>query len=399
MKHICVLLNGPVGLDARVTRFVRTASRIAKVSLFCEQGRFEGAGLFDERVILRALDPALFQPRGLRRYLLLHRHFDAFVKAALDTGDSYDLVYANDYPTLSPAARIARARGARLAYDSHEIYLATVNQFYPSVARFPKSFIFSLLVDLARRIGGRHEQRLIREVDLFVTTNESYASYFRSTYGREQVDVIRNCPETVKSVPSRNRIRDALGLSPGDRVVLYQGMMNSGRGLSQLVLSAEHLDERMRIILLGDGPLRETLLTLVRDRNLSERVRFLDAVPQEHLVAWTAGGDLGMLVLEAINESKRLASANKLFEYMAAGIPMLVSDLPENRRVVDECDSGFLLPDTSPEAIAASIMAVFQDPDEMRRRGENGRRAHLQRYNWEVEKVRLLALLERTFRR
>jgi glycosyltransferase involved in cell wall biosynthesis len=393
MKRIVVLLGGPVSHDSRVIRSVRTASRLARVTLVCLKGREDDRALFGEGVELRAIPPAGLEPRGLRRHLLLHRHFDAFAPAAQEGGDRYDVVWANDFPTLMPAARISRACGARLLYDSHEIYLETLNQFYAPVARFPRSAAFRLLVATARRIGRRYERCLARTADLFLTTNESYAAHFRRAYGLDRVEVVRNCPERVACLAGSG-VRDALSIPSSERIILYEGMMNHGRGLSELVLAARHLPPGATLVLLGSGPLEADLRALVRARGLSDRVRFLPPVPPDVLVPFIASADLGALVLDPVNESKRLASANKVFEYMAAGLPLLLTDLPENRRILTECDSGTLLAGRTPEAIAAGAAEALRDEGRLGRHGENGRRAHLERYNWDVEGKRLRELLE-----
>jgi glycosyltransferase involved in cell wall biosynthesis len=393
MKRVAVLLGGEVSHDSRVIRAVRTASRLAHVTLVCVQGREDDRALFGDGVELRALSPVRVQSRGIRRHLLLHRYFDAFVPAAQEGGDRYDVVWANDFPTLVPAFEIAQASGARLLYDSHEIYLETVNQFYPPCARFPRSVAFRLLTAAARRIGQPWERRLAQAVDLFLTTNESYAAHFRRAYGLDRVEVVRNYPARVISLAGPG-VREALSIPPAGRIVLYEGMMNHGRGLSQLVLAAEHFPPGVTLALLGFGPLEADLRALARARRLSDRVRFLPPVPPDRLVPFIASADLGVLVLDPVNESKRLASANKLFEYMAAGLPLLLTDLPENRRIVAECDSGTLLAGRTPEAIATGVTEALRDERELGRHGENGRRAHLKQYNWEVEGERLRELLE-----
>ena len=81
-------------------------------------------------------------------------------------------------------------------------------------------------------------------------------------------------------------------------------------------------------------------------------------VPQAELHNWTASADLGVLILEPINLSKRLALANKIFEYMAARVPILATNLPENRRILDSCKCGWLTerwePRSSPDTCHGS---------------------------------------------
>ena len=387
----CVLLDGPVTNDARVQRTVRTLSRFGRVLLLTTGGSEDDGGYFDDRVEVRpTVRPA---PSGIRKWLLFHRQHDHLADAALADGRDFDVVWANDYPTLFPARRIARESDARLIYDSHEIWLETVNQFFPADAPLPKALAFQLIIFLCRAIGNWEEPRLVQDVDVLITTNESFAAVLRKRFHRDDVGVVLNCPPRTE-LQASDRIRRELGLAATDRVVLYQGMMNQGRGLAELVMSAAHLPDGVRLVMVGDGPLKAALLRMVHDAGLEEKVLMPGVVPQAELHDWTASADLGVLILEPINLSKRLALANKIFEYMAAGVPILATNLPENRRILDSCKCGWLTERWEPMVLAGYLSRILGDQEEMRRRGANGRRCFEQRYNWECESRRLIAHLD-----
>lgn len=383
----CVLLAAPVTLDGRVQRITRTLSELGPVDLMAVGGSDSDGDLFDERVkVIPTVRPPL---RGRRKWLLLHRHNDQLAAAALARGTRFDLVWANDYDTLWPALQIARATGARVVYDSHEIWLETVNQFFPRDAPLFKRVAFKVIVELCRLIGNRLEPRFARQADAVVTANESFAEVLSSRLGRSDVGVILNCPER-RPLERSNRLRKELGLGDEQQIVLYQGMMNPGRGLSELVESARYLQSDVRLVLLGGGMLLPSLRQRAKELNLEDRVLFPGPVAQAELHQWTESSDLGVLVLDPINLSKRLALANKIFEYMGAGVPILATDLPENRRILDRCDCGWLISDWSPPSLAAHIMRLLAQPDERRRRAANGRRWVEERYNWEVESAKVI---------
>jgi glycosyltransferase involved in cell wall biosynthesis len=133
-----------------------------------------------------------------------------------------------------------------------------------------------------------------------------------------------------------------------------------------------------------------SLRKIVEQRKLSDRVLLLGSVPQAELHEWTSSSDLGVLILEPINLSKRLALANKIFEYMGAEVPILTTDLPENRRIVDGCDCGWLITDWTPRHLGERIAALLSQPEQMQLKGKNGRRCVEHRYNWEIESERVL---------
>lgn len=383
----CVLLAGPVTNNGRVQRTTRTLSELGEVTLVTSGGAAGDQALFNDRVhVIPTVRRAL---SGLRKWFLLHRQNDQLADAALASGRKFDLVWANDYSTLWPARRIVEATGARLVYDSHEIWLATVNQFFPDNVPLLKRLAFRVIIAICRVIGHRVEPRLAERADAIVTANRSFADVLQRQLHRPHIEVVLNTPELSPLIGS-DRIRESLQLASGDRIVLYQGFMNAGRGLRELVQCAAHLPETIRLVMLGEGMLLEELRTSVAERDLGDRVLLPGPVPQAELHSWTASADLGVLILEPINLSKRLALANKIFEYMGAGIPILATDLPENRRIIDSCDCGWLISQWSPPQLASHIVAILDQPDEMRRRGENGRRWFEQRYNWGIESASVL---------
>jgi glycosyltransferase involved in cell wall biosynthesis len=388
---ICVLLDSPVTYNGRVQRTVRTLSRFGRVVLVTTGGSPSDRGMFDDAVEVRTTErPAL---SGMRKWLLLHRQNDHLADAALADGRDFDIVWANDYSTLFPARRIARETGATLIYDSHELWVETVNQFFPAKAPLPKALAFRMIVGLCRAIGNREEPKLVEDVDVVITANESYATVLRKRFRRDDVGVVLCCPERTE-VQSSDRIRRELGLAATDRIVLYQGMMNQGRGLAELIMCAPHLPDGVRLVMLGFGPLEGSLREMVRDAGLEDRVLMPGAVPQAELHEWTASADIGVLILDPINLSKRLALGNKVFEYMSARVPILTTDLPENRRIVNSCECGWLLASWEPPVIAEQLSRILEDPEEMKRRGANGRRCFEERYNWECESQRLIAHLD-----
>jgi glycosyltransferase involved in cell wall biosynthesis len=388
----CVLLDGPVTNDGRVQRTARTLGGLGDVLLVTAGGSERDQDLFGDRVEVRpTVRP---EPSWLRKWFLLHRQNDQLADAALADGRSFDLVWANDYTTLVPALRVASATGAKVVYDSHEIWLETINQFFPRDVPLHRQIAFRIILAVCRAIGNREEPKLAAHADAVITVNESCAEVLSKHLNRSEVGVVLSCPEPTE-LPSSDRIRAELGIAAGDPIVLYQGAMNAGRGLHALISSVGYLPDRVRLVMLGGGMLEESLRRAVREAGLGDRVFLPGTVPQAELHEWTASADLGVLVLEPINLSKRFALANKIFEYMGAGIPILTTDLPENRRILDRCDCGWLISDWSPPALAGHVARILDDPDDMMRRGRNGRRCFEDRYNWNVERQQVLTIVDR----
>ena len=370
MTRTCVLLGGPVRHDARVIKITDTLSRLdlhSPLDLFyLSQGEASDEPAFAPNVTLHALRVPSAKRAKLLRHTLFTREFDFFVpfvqKVAARNGAPYDVVYANDLPLLGPAVALKRAMGSRLIYDSHEIYVETLNQFLPTAAPFPKQLIFNALLRLMQRSGERAERRFARETDAFITVNPSIARYFERKYGVGPVQVVMNCPPLQALVPRPLvDFRAQYGWQSEDTVFIYQGVLNKGRGLELLMHALAQSGEQMKLVIVGEGSLRASLEQLVGNLNLEEKVKFFGRVPQETLLGYTVAADVGINLVENFNLSKKMSSPNKLFEYMHAGLPVLASDTLENRRVFEKYAVGLLTQNTV-AGIAENLNKISEVP-------------------------------------
>jgi glycosyltransferase involved in cell wall biosynthesis len=111
-------------------------------------------------------------------------------------------------------------------------------------------------------------------------------------------------------------------------------------------------------------------------------------------VATVGQGDLGMCLFQASHLSYYWTLPNKFFEYLHAGVPVLASDFPETRRLVDRYDVGAVCDPGDPAAIANAVNDLLSRPDDLVRMRDNALKA-AQELNWEHERERLLALYRR----
>jgi glycosyltransferase involved in cell wall biosynthesis len=125
-------------------------------------------------------------------------------------------------------------------------------------------------------------------------------------------------------------------------------------------------------------------------------VSVLPAVPQEELIEWIAGADVAVMPIQPSTLNHRLTVPNKLFEAMAAGVPVVASDLPGMAPIVRETGCGLLVDPTDPVALAAAIRTVLDAPADQRAAWSwGGLDAVARRYAWEYQAPLLLAALER----
>jgi glycosyltransferase involved in cell wall biosynthesis len=181
-------------------------------------------------------------------------------------------------------------------------------------------------------------------------------------------------------------------VSGGEPVVLYQGGFAPHRGLPTLVRSAHEL-ERGTIVLMGWGRLEDELRALIAREDLADRVRIVAPVPPGDVVAYAAGAAIGVIPYEPVGLNNTYTTPNKLFDYMAAGLPVAASRLPELIRFVEQGEIGLTFAPGDPTSLAGALNKILADPERyarMRKRAQVAAR----RYTWERESRKLLALYE-----
>lgn len=384
MTALAVLLNGPVRHDSRVIRIVRALSAHGGVDLFYTNGGPDDGSLFGPEVRLFPVDHRETTWRRVVRHSLFHLEYGFLADAAAATGRRYDIVYANDLPTLEPAVRLKRRNRARVIYDSHEIYVETLNQFFPERAPALKRAVFAAVLAGMRVAGRRAERRLVREADVVLTVNRSLAGYFESRYALRDVRVVMNTP-AYEAEPAAASVdfRRMFGWADGDRIFLYQGTINRGRAFQVLLPAIHRVLSQVKLVFVGDGSLRPALESEVQRLGLQERVKFVGRVAPEILPGYTAAADLGVDLVD-LNLSKELSASNKFFEYLHAGLPSLCTDTIEHRRVFDRYEVGVLVRNEI-EHVARGILELMNSPDLVAMR--SACRAAAKEYNWQAQSV------------
>ena len=262
-----------------------------------------------------------------------------------------------------------------MIYDSHELYTE-----------------MSTLSCWERRLLKYCERYLIHRVDKVITVNQSIANELSKRYKISLPEVIMNCPviNNQKASPCENLLLKRLRLDKAVPIILYQGGFAPNRGLQNLILSAHYLNEGI-IVLMGWGKLEQELKNLVKAENLNDKVMFLDPVPQEELLIHTRCATLGVIPFQFVGLNNYYATPNKLFEYIAAGLPVVASNFPELKRIIEGYNLGKTFNPEDPKDIAAAINDVLSDKaryEEMRKNALEAAKV----FNWENESKKLLAI-------
>lgn len=285
-----------------------------------------------------------------------------------------DIYHSHDLNTLLAGYICSRINKAKLIYDSHEI--AT------DKAGIKAKPFWHLL-----------ERMLIGKADEVIFTTYTRAKFTADKYDIELPEVIGNFTDIPKKIKKIN-LRKMLNLDFNSKIVLYQGGLQLGRGLEQLIEAVPLLRPDVIIVLLGWGKLMPLLEDRVNTLNLSERVKFAGKASLEDLLGYTTCADVGLQILQNICFNHYSTGSNKLFEYLSVGIPVVASDFPEIRKVVQEFDVGILIDPHKPENIAQAINYVLEDKNRYERMKTNAVKAS-KVFNWENESRKLLEIYKK----
>ena len=327
--HICVI-NDLVS-DQRVHRTALT---------LCNQG-FRVVAIGRE---LKYSIPLKDRPYEIKRFRLPVNHGPVFYALYNIRLFIYLLfrktagILANDLDTLPAVFLAAKIRRKTLVYDSHEYFTQV-----PELVDRPRT----------RRFWERIEATFLPHVRFAFTVSPSIAKAYNQQYGIN-MQVVRNLPEKITN---RQPVEKPLSF-PGKYIILYQGAVNKGRGLENMILAMHRLDQSVFVII-GTGDLIEEMKKLVKKENLSEKVIFIGRIQLEDLPAFTRCATIGVSLEEDLGLNYRFALPNKIFDYMQAHVPVLVSPLPEMKNIVEHYHTGSVLTDNQPGTIAAALQNLL----------------------------------------
>ncbi len=278
-----------------------------------------------------------------------------------------DIVWANDTDTLLGCFMAAQMKRKKLVMDAHELF--------PEVPEL-------IGREWVKRVWESLERRLMPKCDALLTVCQSIADYYKNRYGVE-MEVVRNVP--VMEAWQRGKVAER---QSGERILLYQGNVNKGRGVDWAIDALEWLEE-CRLVVAGGGDLLEEMKTYAAAKPWAGRIEFTGRLTPGELERLTVGASVGLVMLEDMGLSYHYALPNRIGDFIAAGVPMVVSDLPEMATVVRRFGVGEVMDGVGARALAESVKKVLArkwgEADFAEARGE---------MDWNKEKEKLIKIIE-----
>lgn len=176
-----------------------------------------------------------------------------------------------------------------------------------------------------------------RFIDHFISVSPSIIKWYEEEYGRKKNTLILNSPEIeTKKTENSNGFRKKFLINDDEKLFIYVGEINKGRGITNLLEIFKDL--KSRILFLGYGP----LVNKVKDfENNYSNIHYHEAVEPDSLISLIQEADVGLCLVERVSLSDYFCLPNKLFEYAFAGLPVIASDFPDIKFLVEKYDLGF----------------------------------------------------------
>jgi len=279
-----------------------------------------------------------------------------------------DVLHCNDLNTLPIAFIIKKFFNPKImvVYDAHE-YETETNGLHGTQKRIVKVL----------------EKALIGYADKVITVSSAIADAYVDLYNIPKPSLVLNTPVYV-DIENKDLFREHFNITKEQTIFLYQGALTPGRGIEILLNTFKELDQKSVIVFMGYGTYEASIITATQEY---DNIYFHPAVSPDILLNFTSSADFGISTIEDSCLSYRYCLPNKMFEYIMANVPVIVSNLPEMKKVVIDNNIGVVTQENTPQGLKLAIEEAQKlDKDTL----QNNINYVKSIYNWgEQEKVLL----------
>jgi glycosyltransferase involved in cell wall biosynthesis len=279
-----------------------------------------------------------------------------------------DIIHCNDLNTLPIGVIIKKYfnKHVKIVYDAHE-YEIEING----------------LNGIQKTLAKLLEKQLIYYADTVITVSNAIADEYVKLYGIQKPAIVLNTPP-YQEIEKKDIFRTTFAISKEQTIFLYQGGLSKGRGIEILLDTFAQLDQQSAIVFMGYGPLS----ILVQEyANKHANIFYHEAVSPTVLLDYTCSADFGILFYENNCLNHDYCSPNKMFEYLMAEIPVIVSNLYEMKKIVNDYQIGTVAENNTVEGLKNAIYTAQM----INKQDVNKRIKHVKEiFNWEAQEKMLL---------
>lgn len=278
-----------------------------------------------------------------------------------------------------------KGKNVKLIYDAHEYWPA----LWAEITSNP------ILKKIIHFIVNLWEKWALKYCDAVFTANEVVKRHLLSLRKNIDIEVLYNCPILELFQDKKNSNKSSVA-----NVICHEGDLTFARGLKNMVRVLKKLkkevDKNIKLLIVGNIPLekeRRWLEGKIIKYNLRKNIINVGVVPYDKVGNEIQKCNIGIILFQPIPNNILAGPPNKLFNYMRYGLPVIAPKYClETKRIVEETKCGLLTDATKISDIYNAIKYLLLHPDEAKEMGENGRKAVLEKYNWEKESKKLLKI-------
>ncbi|WP_155826112.1 glycosyltransferase [Hirschia maritima] len=296
------------------------------------------------------------------------------IKKDFTTSQMTDLIWvANDWDMLPIAYLLQKEFGGKILYDSHEF----------AVDQFSHNLQWKIWI---RPLTRAIERKYISQVDAIISVSPGICTALKNRYKLPKTPVcVRNIPAykacEFRPISENSKIR-----------ILYQGVVAKGRGLEALIESTPLWKRDFKLVIRGPGQpdYINALDQLIVQTASKIEIEIAPPVPFSELIETAQKSDIGLMLLNNRSVHNKYALPNKLFEYMMAGLAVIVSDVPDMAEIVTNYNTGKVIKSLDPHVIATQINSLTADQINHMKKASLKTSKSL---NWEKEEHKFLTTI------
>jgi|GEM_PF-3542656 len=385
---ICILNSVHPVSDTRVKRIAETLAEAGnEITIIAPLYGEEDLTVFDETLnisvigINRKASGSFVKGRGfsgiLKTFLSRINVSIELLRSGLET--KADVFHCNEMDSWVVGIFLKFVVRSKVIFDAHE--------YYPSrIAGVTSNEYLSLIVERIFRFSFNFFS-LFSDGIIFV--NHSLVDLYKFQ-GKKAI--VRNCVRKRDFHPLT--VNDDLRRIYKDQIiVLHIGSLREQYGPGALLDSMAFIKDPEVLFLILGGAV-DSFITEVENQGYCERIEVIDQLPFKDMLEYLSIADIGIMPLQPGDKNTFYSLARKFLEYIAAGIPVIVSDFPEYRTLVDKYELGLVVDPENPQDIAEAIIKLVEDDRLRRQLGENAARAFEVELNWEMESRKLFDLYD-----
>lgn len=280
-------------------------------------------------------------------------------------------------------------KGKRIVYDVHEYYEDVVE-----LVGLPlKTFLVFMLYVM--------EPLFCPYTSAIITADEGIARRYRKfsdnvtpIFNFPTAEIFAHCDDYEEiRVKYRNRF-----------LVVYVGGLSQERGILDAIKAVHRASAeqpRIKLLLIGSfmsKDFEETCVQYVSLHELQDNVEFLGYMPHDDVPKYIKASDVGIALFHPTKRFMKTSYPIKLFEYMICGKPIIVSDFPAMKKVVDDARCGIFVDPTDVDDVSGAMVYAAEHPEELEAMGNRGKQAIKEKYNWRTMEKALLDVYEKICR-